>query len=338
MADNKMYQVFVSSTYEDLKEERNRVLQALLSINCIPIGMEYFSASDDDQFTVIKNLMSTCDYYVLILGGRYGSIEEKSGKSYTQLEYEFAKAHKIPTIAFYPKDINALTCNKIEQDPVKKNKLEEFTSIVKKQLCMAYTNADNLAMNVITSLINLKSDHPRIGWVRGDSISSNEANQRILQLQKENEILKNELISYKAENEEKIKGYQQGEDIFKIVILSKDSSNPFGIELSDKPIEKSMSWNEIFKIVGPSFVSPVQTNMSIEVISNVLCTIEDCPANYFLDLQCANTIISQFYALGYLELQTGEVFQNGVMSYYVLTKFGIQSNYSAGSIPLYTVD
>ena len=115
MADNKMYQVFVSSTYEDLKEERNRVLQALLSINCIPIGMEYFSASDDDQFTVIKNLMATCDYYVLILGGRYGSIEEKSGKSYTQLEYEFAKTQKIPTIAFYPKDPNALTGNKLEQ-------------------------------------------------------------------------------------------------------------------------------------------------------------------------------------------------------------------------------
>lgn len=319
-----MYQVFVSSTYEDLKEERNRVLQALLSINCIPIGMEYFSASDDDQFTVIKNLMATSDYYVLILGGRYGSIEEKSGKSYTQLEYEYAKSQEIPTIAFFPKDLDALPGNKLEQNSLKKKKLVEFTSIVKKQLCMAYTNADNLALNVITSLSKLMSNHPRIGWVRGDSVSSNEANQMILQLQKENDILKNELTSYKAENEEKTKGYQQGEDVFKIVILSKGSSNPFGIELSDKPIEKSMSWNEIFKMVGPSFISPVQTNMSFNIISNVLCTIEDCTVNYFLDLQCANTIISQFYALGYIELQTGEVFQNGVMSYYVLTKFGIQ--------------
>lgn len=80
MSNNKMYQVFVSSTYEDLKDERNKVLQALLRIDCIPIGMEYFNAADEDQFTVIKDLISSCDYYVLILGGKYGSIEEKSQK------------------------------------------------------------------------------------------------------------------------------------------------------------------------------------------------------------------------------------------------------------------
>ena len=81
MSNYKMYQVFVSSTYEDLKDERNKVLQALLRIDCIPIGMEYFNAADEDQFTVIKDLISSCDYYVLILGGKYGSIEEKSQKS-----------------------------------------------------------------------------------------------------------------------------------------------------------------------------------------------------------------------------------------------------------------
>lgn len=74
---SKRYQVFVSSTYEDLKEERNKVIQALLRIDCIPIGMENFNAADEDQFTVIQELIESCDYYVLILGGRYGSIEEK---------------------------------------------------------------------------------------------------------------------------------------------------------------------------------------------------------------------------------------------------------------------
>jgi hypothetical protein len=54
----KRYQVFVSSTYEDLKEERNEVLQALLELDCIPCGMEYFPATDDTQWNYIKGFTS----------------------------------------------------------------------------------------------------------------------------------------------------------------------------------------------------------------------------------------------------------------------------------------
>ena len=36
----KKYQFFISSTYEDLKEERNKAIQAILTMNQFPIGME----------------------------------------------------------------------------------------------------------------------------------------------------------------------------------------------------------------------------------------------------------------------------------------------------------
>lgn len=83
------YQVFVSSTYKDLLEERQEVMQALLELDCIPVGMELFPAADDDQWTLIKRLIDDCDYYILIAGGRYGSVN-KEGISYTQMEYEYA--------------------------------------------------------------------------------------------------------------------------------------------------------------------------------------------------------------------------------------------------------
>ena len=97
----KKYQVFVSSTYQDLIEERQKVIEALLGKNCFPVGMEYFPAANEDQFTVIKKLIDRCDYYILIIGGRYGSIEPKSGKSYTQLEFEYAISRGIPVASFY---------------------------------------------------------------------------------------------------------------------------------------------------------------------------------------------------------------------------------------------
>ena len=47
------YQVFVSSTYEDLKIERDVVIKAVLEMGHIPVGMEMFSAADDEQWKVI---------------------------------------------------------------------------------------------------------------------------------------------------------------------------------------------------------------------------------------------------------------------------------------------
>ena len=57
--------------------------RALPELDCIPTGMELFPATDEDSWTLIKNLISECDYYVLVVGGRYGSIGP-GGKSYTE--------------------------------------------------------------------------------------------------------------------------------------------------------------------------------------------------------------------------------------------------------------
>nr|WP_292407155.1 DUF4062 domain-containing protein [Mesorhizobium sp.] len=55
-------------------------------------------ASDDTQWDYIKRRIDDSDYYVLIVAGRYGS--ELKGKSDTQMEYEYAVAQGVPTVAF----------------------------------------------------------------------------------------------------------------------------------------------------------------------------------------------------------------------------------------------
>jgi hypothetical protein len=72
---DKRYQVFVSSTFEDLREERAAAISALLQIDCFPAGMELFPAADDDSITLIKSVIEDSDYYLVILGGRYGSLD-----------------------------------------------------------------------------------------------------------------------------------------------------------------------------------------------------------------------------------------------------------------------
>ncbi len=87
MADfnRKKLQVFVSSTFTDLIKERQAAVEAILTAGHIPAGMELFTAGDESQMEVIKQWIDESDVYLLILGGRYGSIESVSGKKFCTL-------------------------------------------------------------------------------------------------------------------------------------------------------------------------------------------------------------------------------------------------------------
>ncbi|WP_034447249.1 DUF4062 domain-containing protein, partial [Butyrivibrio sp. AE2032] len=96
----KRYEVFVSSTYKDLKEERFVVMKALLDKGCIPTGMEEFPSTDQEQFDYIKKVIDTADYYILILGGYIGSKPKGRKRSYTMMEYDYAVNSGVPVIPF----------------------------------------------------------------------------------------------------------------------------------------------------------------------------------------------------------------------------------------------
>jgi hypothetical protein len=68
----KRYQVFVSSTYKDLTDERAAVIQMILNLNHFPAGMEMFPAANEDQWRLIQRVIDESDYYIVVVGGRYG--------------------------------------------------------------------------------------------------------------------------------------------------------------------------------------------------------------------------------------------------------------------------
>ena len=115
MNDTK-YQIFISSTYKDLKEARGTVIDAVLSMYHFPVGMEMFGADDDDQWTVIQALINQSDYYIIIIGHRYGSTTS-DGISFTEKEYDYATAQGIPVLAFIMNNGLALTEDQRETEP-----------------------------------------------------------------------------------------------------------------------------------------------------------------------------------------------------------------------------
>jgi hypothetical protein len=144
------YQIFVSSTYADLVDERRSVIESVLNLGHIPVGMEAFQASDDTQWDYIKRRIDDSDYYVLIVAERYGS--ELKGKSYTQMEYEYAVAQGVSTVAFLLEGGARKTWAAEKVEFEKKAKLERFRKLYEKELVKYWRNKDDLAGKVAMAI------------------------------------------------------------------------------------------------------------------------------------------------------------------------------------------
>lgn len=123
----KRYQVFLSSTFSDLQPIRNACWQNLIDLNYIVAGMETFPASSDDPFTYIQPIISQSDYFVLIIGSRYGTVPDGEEISFTEKEFDFAVEQKIPILAFIAKD-EIRNNPKVDIDHEKLSKLDRFIS------------------------------------------------------------------------------------------------------------------------------------------------------------------------------------------------------------------
>jgi hypothetical protein len=202
MPPRPKYQVFISSTYGDLREERKAVTWAVLSARHIPAGMENFTATDDRGWQTILSVINRSDYYVLILAGRYGSLDT-DGKSWTEKEYEYAVSRKIPVLAFL-RSKQSITADKMEDDPTQREKLESFKRRVRDtHHCKEWTTTEELVGQVMNALSNHILDdeemgRARPGWYRGDEMPANSTLDEFARLSEENARLHRELAEVKS--------------------------------------------------------------------------------------------------------------------------------------------
>ncbi|WP_313584873.1 DUF4062 domain-containing protein [Lacrimispora sp.] len=193
----KRYQIFISSTFADLENERKGIMESIIELGSFPTGMEMFPATDTEQFEYIKTVIDESDYYVLVIAGRYGSVAE-DGISYTEKEFLYAKEKGIPILTFVKKDIESISANKTDQDVQKRKKLDKFRAkALDGRMANFWDNADELKYKIHSSLSREFKTHPRAGWIRGDVIDTDGLLTQYNSLKKEYEDLQ------KKENTEK---------------------------------------------------------------------------------------------------------------------------------------
>ena len=188
----KKYQIFISSTYKDLVLEREKVRDVILSMYQFPIGMEMFSAADEEQWEIIQETIDSSDYYILIIGKRYGSVIDDGpyqGISYTEKEYRYAKSIGLPILAYIKKD-EAITADNVDEDAKKLMKLQDFKNdVTKGREVKWFSSIDQLGTEVTLSLHKEMARKKRPGWIRSDAVDIEKSLSEIVELSKQNREL-----------------------------------------------------------------------------------------------------------------------------------------------------
>jgi hypothetical protein len=166
---NEKYQVFVSSTFEDLKDERRAVIEEILNMGHIPVGMESFEAANEAQWEYVKKRIAASDYFVVIIAERYGSVDEH-GISFTQREYEYARQMKVPVAAFPLSDEARATWPTKHVEYDRKEEISAFRRLVGKCLYKTWSTPAQLRAETGRALNKLIQDWPRTGWIRADAL------------------------------------------------------------------------------------------------------------------------------------------------------------------------
>ena len=287
------YQVFISSTFTDLKEERQNITNVLLMADCIPAGMEAFVADDDEQFNIIKHVIDLCDYYILIIGERYGSINPKTEKSYTEMEFDYAISKGIPALVFV-KDLDVGSLD-TKEDTITKGKLEEFKKrALTGRMGGMWNSLGDLSGKVAISIMKARMQYNRPGWVRDLGFNPvevtkqmNELQMKIAQLTDENNNLKsNHLVI----SDDQLNLFQ-----YKVKLHFTERQMVF---TSSTPppdeVDVEIDLEKLFMFLSVRISGRKTDNEFVDAVSAY-------KSGYYVDTQQALIVKSQFLALGLIE-------------------------------------
>ncbi len=267
MTDQKRYQVFVSSTYLDLRDERQAVTAALLECDAFPAGMELFPAADDDAWTLITKVIDESDYYLLVVGGKYGSVDPVEDVSYTEKEYDYAVSKGKPVMAFVHGDPGSIVADKTELGDLR-DKLEAFREKVKAAKHVKYwTSAEGLAGQVALTYNKFTRLYPAVGWIRADRATSTESLQALADARTRIDELEAKLGTARTAAPEGSDELAQGADTFDLPFWATARYMKGGTRRDVRAwLTLKPSWDEVFSGIAPRLLQECEEAEVREVL------------------------------------------------------------------------
>ncbi len=146
--------VFISSTAEDLGPYRRAVWNVLEDLEVNVRGMEQFGARTEAPLETCLAEVDGSDIYVGIIAFRLGTVDESTGKSYTQLEYERARQLDKEILIYLMDSKNAKVAPEfIDRDTFRSTRLDTFKRLLKENHTVdTFVSPDDLAQKLQRSV------------------------------------------------------------------------------------------------------------------------------------------------------------------------------------------
>ena len=309
---DKRYQVFISATYSDLREERAVVTQTLPTLGCLPTTLEQHNQSLGSM-VAIRRQIDESDYYLLLLGSRYGSLMP-SGVSYIHMEYVYAATKQKPMLILMHESPDTRPPEVQEKTVEGRLKFGDFRKLLQRERdsILYWRNARDLEMLLQQFTPELIRRHPAAGWIRVGKGNPD----KLFEIQKETEQLRQRVQELEQEREKWLRssaitseGLAKGEDVFEVQYKCRAYA---GGNCQDIYSKSRLSWNELLVSFGPHLLQPQPEDIILAKINERLqgCALQDVQREYpkthaVVDIQvtslCFNTIKMQFLSLGLLQ-------------------------------------
>lgn len=299
-------------------EERRAVSQALLALNHFPAGMELFPASNDDQWTLIRGVIDDSDYYIIIIGGRYGSVTEE-GISFTEKEFDYAVSSGKPILAFVHSNPDSIASGRTDQNDAARAKLEKLREkVLTGRMAKFWNSPETLGLAVTQAVSAETKRHPGEGWVRGnlsgDPVRLNELNSQI-------EELKRALEKARTLPPPGAEQYAQGDEEFEINYTYRRT-----YLASETPASIVLTWNNIFYEIGPIIMDEsaegrIRRRLA-EELPNYDEAIDFKPERIEIENDDFETVKIQLIALGLMKKSEKKHVPSDSNVYWQITPYG----------------
>lgn len=153
MSKEKLRQIdfFICSTFTDLEVYRRAVIDKIKSQKGVINAQEFFGARDNKPLATCLEEVAKSKVFIIILAYRHGSIDDETGKSFVELEYEKARELGLPKFAYIHDGSQSFVPRDMDQN---QEKINTFKDRIKSELTVnTFSTPDDLADRVFSDLV-----------------------------------------------------------------------------------------------------------------------------------------------------------------------------------------
>ena len=261
----KKYHIYISSTLDDLKNERHELSKLVIELGHIPVDMGQFDIVDPGQLALIKKNIEGCDYMLIIIAKKYNLVNDTS---IVEQEYAHARRHSIPVLAMILSDKVKKPASRTESDKEAKKRLVVLKEKLKSHPYDSWSNVGDLTSKVQKLLIRQMNLAPQLGWIRTNQVIDPVVANELGRLSSENSSLK---LQIKVEDKEVLGRLRKRmKNTLRLLAYNKEAIGFFYVDGENWENAKNFRYLKLFRLLAPELYSGKTVSELSKFLGNVL--------------------------------------------------------------------